>query len=551
MDIRLGSLTSLSLTRSKESGNSLSRALPLRDQCLLYLVGHLEEIPIQMLGLLPRAIRHELLLNLPPVDVHKLEETQIANDIDMEEVWRDIYWSRCPDRYSQEFNTKLHEIFSDLSIERRLNWKAVFLLYILHTATYFNIEWLLCSCPIQLKALLFTVFNSSLFPTKTSSLQETLQIPFTGTCFNTTVNCQYCRHYLPFRKPVEGIDIMTPYINILHIIKYLYVLFNFKPSILLLNVNVLKMGYFGHAINEQDYFRQILDQVQFVRLDTDQQYQYTTSVINLLDDIFLSNDTAKVLEVRTDIRYSSGPVPKKLDFFEDVSKRIITNQSLCCLQELRFDLMFIEGIKKIANALPQLKTLQMQQLLPSSGAQHSVYYIPSITELLQLYQKSTFVSLTFTNCDLQIESMDIVVPYIFRSTSPSTMFQLNAVAFHQTFYKSDYPEVVERTQQLYRVPHFIIKHTLNQDGVVIAFEGLNIHTGFPLKALFLSLSTLSPDVLSVLTLDLSLCQIDSSFLKILRSVWIAERCCKLSRLFLPCDYEIDDTLLDPVTALVE
>ena len=549
MDQRLGSLTLLSLTRSKESGNSLSRALPLRDQCVLYLIGHLEEIPLQMLALLPRAIRHELLLNLPPVDVHKLERTQVGNDINMEEIWREIYWSRCPDRYSQEFNTKLHEIFSDLSIQRRLNWKAIFLLYILHTATYFKIEWLLCSCPIQLKALLFTVFNSSLFPTKTSSLAETQLTPFTGTCFNTTVNCQYCRQYLPFRKPVEGIDIMTPYINILHIIKYLYVLFNFKPSILLLNVNVLKMGYFGHAINEQDYFRQILDQVQFVRLDTDQQYQYTTSVINLLDDIFLSNDTTKVLEVRTDITYSSGPVPKKLDFFEDVSKRIITNQSLCCLQELRFDLMFIEGIKKIANVLPQLKTLQMQQLLPSSGPRPSVHYIPSITELLKLYQKSSFVSLTFTNCDLQIESMDVIVPYIFRSTSPSAMFQLNAVAFHQTFYKSDYPEVVERTQQLYHVPRFIITHTLNQDGMVIAFEGLNTH--FPLKALFLSLSTLSTDVLSILALDLSLCQIDSSFIKILRSVWITERCCKLSRLFLPCDYKIDDTLLDPVTASVE
>ena len=544
-------LTPLSLTRSKESGNSLSRVLPLRDQCLLYLIGRLEEIPLQMIALLPRAIRYELLLNLPPVDIHKLEETQVAKDIDMEEIWKEIYWSRCPDRYSQEFNTKLHEIFCDLSIQRKLHWKAIFLHYILHTATYFNIGWLLCSCPVQLKALLFTIFNSSLFPTKTSNLAERILTPFNGTCFNTTVNCQYCCQYLPFRKPVEGIDIMTPYINILHIIKYLYVLFNFKPLILLLNVNVLKMGYFGHAINEQDYFRQILDQVQFVCLDTDQQYQYTTSVINLLDDIFLSNGTTKVLEVRTDSICSSGPVPKKVDFFEDVSKRIITNQSLCCLQELRFDLMFIEGIKKIANALPQLKTLRIHQLLSSSGSRRSVHYIPSITELLKLYQKSSFVSLTFTNCDLQIESMDVIVPYIFCSTSSSATFQLNAVDFHQTFYNSDYPEVIVRTQQLYCVPHFIITHTLNQEGMVIAFEGLNLHAPFPLKALFLSLSTLSSDVLSILSLDLSLCQIDSSFLKILRSIWIAERCCKLSRLFLPNDYEIDDTLLDPVTASVE
>ena len=69
---------------------------PLQLQCLLYTVGHIDEIPSTTLALLPRHIRHKLLLLLPVVDVCKLEETQVTADLPMNEIWQTLYNNRMP-----------------------------------------------------------------------------------------------------------------------------------------------------------------------------------------------------------------------------------------------------------------------------------------------------------------------------------------------------------------------------------------------------------------------------------------------------------------------
>ena len=91
----------------------LSYPVPLRLQCLLYIIGHLiideiwtrsDGIPINSLALLPRMVRVRLLLLLPAADVAKLEGTPVTNDISMDEVWETLYKERMPwDRKDEIF----------------------------------------------------------------------------------------------------------------------------------------------------------------------------------------------------------------------------------------------------------------------------------------------------------------------------------------------------------------------------------------------------------------------------------------------------------------
>ena len=78
-------------------------AVSLQDQCLFFIVGHLfesdngdEGIPLVMLARLPLAIRRQLLLLLPVVDVCRLEDTPVTNGIVMDEIWEALFNKRMP-----------------------------------------------------------------------------------------------------------------------------------------------------------------------------------------------------------------------------------------------------------------------------------------------------------------------------------------------------------------------------------------------------------------------------------------------------------------------
>ena len=120
----------------------LSYPVPLRLQCLLYVIGHLflevsprvsqrASIPVNSLALLPRMVRVRLLLLLPAADVAKLEGTPVTNDISMDEVWETLYKERMPwdrkdeiVRYVPGFDTP-DELKQSKKIES-VSWKEAY-----------------------------------------------------------------------------------------------------------------------------------------------------------------------------------------------------------------------------------------------------------------------------------------------------------------------------------------------------------------------------------------------------------------------------------------
>ena len=61
-------------------------AVSLQMQCYMFIVGHLDELPSDVIALLPIGIRRKLLLlMLPALDVCKLEETPVTDGISMDD----------------------------------------------------------------------------------------------------------------------------------------------------------------------------------------------------------------------------------------------------------------------------------------------------------------------------------------------------------------------------------------------------------------------------------------------------------------------------------
>ena len=67
----------------------MSYAVSLQMQCYMFIVGHLDELPSDVIALLPIGIRRKLLLMLPALDICKLEETPVTDGISMDdEIWK-------------------------------------------------------------------------------------------------------------------------------------------------------------------------------------------------------------------------------------------------------------------------------------------------------------------------------------------------------------------------------------------------------------------------------------------------------------------------------
>ena len=63
----------------------------LAQQCLCYVVMHLEEFPAGHLSLLPLSIRRKILRTLPIADICQLDETSFVEGLDMAEYWKNAY----------------------------------------------------------------------------------------------------------------------------------------------------------------------------------------------------------------------------------------------------------------------------------------------------------------------------------------------------------------------------------------------------------------------------------------------------------------------------
>ena len=67
-----------------------SSALSLQDQCLVYLIPNISRYASSELTALPKMLRHELLINLPVVDICHLEGTSFVDGLAMDTIWEEI-----------------------------------------------------------------------------------------------------------------------------------------------------------------------------------------------------------------------------------------------------------------------------------------------------------------------------------------------------------------------------------------------------------------------------------------------------------------------------
>ena len=65
--------------------------LLLQQSCYLYLVGHLHLYPTELLSLLPTSLRLHLFAHLPAIDLHRMEQTSLAEGIDTSSYWKELY----------------------------------------------------------------------------------------------------------------------------------------------------------------------------------------------------------------------------------------------------------------------------------------------------------------------------------------------------------------------------------------------------------------------------------------------------------------------------
>ena len=78
----------------------MSYAVSLQMQCYMFIVGHLDELPSDVIALLPIGIRRKLLLMLPALDICKLEETPVTDGISMDdEIWK----LKCGHKFELEY----------------------------------------------------------------------------------------------------------------------------------------------------------------------------------------------------------------------------------------------------------------------------------------------------------------------------------------------------------------------------------------------------------------------------------------------------------------
>ena len=100
------------------------KPLSLHDQALLYIVCNLEHLKVEALKVLPEKFRHEILINLPAIDICALEEAGVAADSNS--VWDHLCRTRIPQQrgYDVERNI-MYNIYSE-------DWRAYYFSIIIH-----------------------------------------------------------------------------------------------------------------------------------------------------------------------------------------------------------------------------------------------------------------------------------------------------------------------------------------------------------------------------------------------------------------------------------
>ena len=96
-------LSLLAAARPTDKIQHLPTYVSLEDRCFYYIIHHLSEFPPGSLCLLPLTVRKKLLLNLPAVDIWRLEADSVTEGLDEESLWKSLIDERCQDVSQKHF----------------------------------------------------------------------------------------------------------------------------------------------------------------------------------------------------------------------------------------------------------------------------------------------------------------------------------------------------------------------------------------------------------------------------------------------------------------
>ena len=166
---------------------------PLRLQSLLFIIGHLDEYGNESLALLPPHTRQTLLLNLPVIDVCRLEGSGVTEGIDMEEIWKTLYYNRLPTR-QKKFSERYLTTVSDMP---ELTWKDCYFSSLFYLKFRYRPDDNDCDCMFGEhlhQDLLYGIYirNGIL------EVQECFG-PRSGSCFGVATYARHCCRLAPMR----------------------------------------------------------------------------------------------------------------------------------------------------------------------------------------------------------------------------------------------------------------------------------------------------------------------------------------------------------------
>ena len=266
---------------------------PLRIQSMLFIIGHLDEYENETLALLPLRTRQTLLLNLPVIDVCKLEGSGVTEDIDMEEVWKTLYYNRLP-THPKDFEEILTAMVDDME---ELTWKdryfsSLFLLK--YTVAHHGDDDCNCVYSSHLdQDLLYGMYVRN----GTLEVQECFG-PRTHSCFGVETYARSCCRLTPMRYsdlfPDQRSNALrrydrTPPITICATIPTLVDVCKFEAKTFIVTDRALNW-FFDAKCFTDDYFpywKSFLGSVRWLRIHHDEE-QLHPGLKLLLDAIFCS-----------------------------------------------------------------------------------------------------------------------------------------------------------------------------------------------------------------------------------------------------------------------
>lgn len=98
----------------------------LEDRCFHRIIHHLSEFPPGSLCLLPLTIRKKLLLNLPVVDIWRLEADGVTEGLDEESLWKSLIDERCQDVSRKHFRLPFFHKIPSRDVYFAFVWDHIF-----------------------------------------------------------------------------------------------------------------------------------------------------------------------------------------------------------------------------------------------------------------------------------------------------------------------------------------------------------------------------------------------------------------------------------------